>query len=30
MNAIESGKTVVFENLEEGIDPTLTPIIGRN
>lgn len=30
MNAIESGKSVIFENLEEAIDPTLTPIIGRN
>lgn len=29
-NAIESGKIIVFENLEENIDATITPVIGRN
>jgi len=29
-NGIESGKIVVFENLEENIDATITPVIGRN
>lgn len=28
--AIESGKTIVFENLEENIDATIMPVIGRN
>jgi len=27
---IEGGKTVVFENLEENIDATIMPVIGRN
>lgn len=29
-NGIESGKIIVFENLEENIDATITPVIGRN
>lgn len=27
---IETGKTVIFENLEESIDATILPVIGRN
>lgn len=27
---IEQGKTIIFENLEESIDATITPVIGRN
>jgi dynein heavy chain len=29
-NGIESGKIIVFENLEEKIDATIQPVIGRN
>lgn len=29
-NAIETGKIVIFENLDESIDATITPVIGRN
>jgi dynein heavy chain len=29
-NGIESGKIIVFENLEEKIDATIMPVIGRN
>lgn len=27
---IETGKAVIFENLEESIDATIQPVIGRN
>jgi dynein heavy chain len=30
MNGIEAGKVIIFENLEEAIDPTLLPVVGRN
>jgi dynein heavy chain len=30
MNGIETGKVIIFENLDENIDATITPVIGRN